>query len=362
LEELEALLILNSIPLLGSYKIRLLMKHYGSAAAVLKAPLEEIKTFPGFGSKILLNWNEALDKRKWENNLKLVEKLQAKIIPFTSPDYPKRLLETEDYPVVLFAQGSILKNDQHCLAIVGTRQATIYGMEMAKELSCELAQSGYTIISGLARGIDTASHEGALERGRTIAVLGSGLACLYPKENQALAERIKEKGAILSEFEMDAPPDRHHFPKRNRIVSGMAMGTILIEAPEKSGAMLTVERALCQGRPVFTLPGRADCENFRGNHRLIKEGKATLIENSQDILHYFNACPLPLVFTQAKQGSSHLDQEEEELLKRMPSQEVTIEELVANIQWPVSKLNGSLMSLVLKKMVKEYPGKIYKKV
>jgi DNA processing protein len=361
LEELEALLILSGLPYLGSIKTRLLIQHYGSALAALSAPVEELAKFPGFGPKTLQAWIKGLEEEQWKQNLLLAERSQVQLIPFTSPKYPKRLLEIIDYPLVLYVQGSLIENDHRCLAVVGTRQASFYGQEMAKKLSHELAQLGFTIVSGLARGIDTAAHQGAIEKGRTIAVLGSGLACLYPKENSALADTIRNKGALISEFPMTTPPERHNFPQRNRVVSGMTLGTILIEAPEKSGAMLTVERAISQGRPVFALPGRADQDFFKGNHALIKNRKADLIENVQDILKNFNDYSLPLIFKSAIQPSVHLEKEEEELLKQMPSQEISIEELLQQIQWPVAKLNSLLMSLVLKKIVKEYPGKIYKK-
>ncbi len=362
MEELEALLILSSLPHIGSVKIRLLMQHYGSAVAALQAPLTELENFPGFGSKILQAWKKGLDEEKWKQNLILAERLQTQLIPFTSPHYPKRLLEIADYPLVLYVQGTLLKEDHRCLAVIGTRQSSIYGQEMAKQLSRDLAQAGFTIVSGLARGIDTAAHQGALEKGRTIGVLGSGLACLYPSENIALAGAIQQQGALMSEFAMATPPDRQHFPQRNRIVSGMTLGTILIEAPQQSGAMLTVERALSQGRPVFALPGRIDQECFKGNHALIKERKAELIENVHDVLKHFNDFSLPLVFKPARQAPIPLEKEEEEILRRMPLQEVSIEELVTSFQWPVAKLNGLMMSLVLKKLVKEYPGKIYKKI
>jgi DNA processing protein len=361
LEELEALLVLSSLPYLGSVKTRLLMRHYGSALAALNAPLKELETFPGFGPKTLQAWIKGLEEEQWKKDLVFAERSQVQLIPFTSPKYPKRLLEIVDYPLVLYVQGSLTERDNRCLAVVGTRQSSFYGQDMAKKLSGELAQLGFTIVSGLARGIDTAAHQGAVERGRTIAVLGSGLACLYPKENSALADAIRHNGALISEFPMTTPPERHNFPQRNRVVSGMTLGTILIEAPQKSGAMLTVECAISQGRKVFALPGRADQDFFKGNHALIKDRKAELIENVQDILKSFNDYSLPLMFQSAIQPSVHLEKEEEELLKQMPIQEISIEELLQQIQWPIAKVNSLLMSLVLKKIVKEYPGKIYKK-
>lgn len=362
MDELEALLILTNLPLVGSVKIRLLIQHYGSATATLKAPLEELATFPGFGPKVLQGWEKGIQQSAWRENLQLAERLQTQLVPYTSPHYPKRLLEIVDFPLILYVQGSLLKEDQRCLAVVGTRQASIYGQEMAQKLSRELAQAGYTVVSGLARGIDTCAHRGALGEGRTIAVLGSGLASIYPAENSELASTIRQKGALISEFAMATPPDRQNFPQRNRIVSGMTMGTILIEAPRHSGGMLTAERAISQGRPLFALPGRVDYDCFKGNHALIKEGKAELVEDVRDILKKFDDVSLPLIFKPSTSSSIPLEKEEEALLHQLPQQELSIEELVTRTQLPVAKLNVLLMSLVLKKMLKEFPGKIYKKV
>lgn len=362
MDELEALIILNRLPYLSSIKIRLLMKHFGSALNALKAPLEDIANFPGFGTKLVENWKIGLEQKLWQEDLKQAEQTGTTIIPFTSPHYPKRLLDTTDFPILLYTQGQMLKEDQRCLAVVGTRQASIYGMEMAETISGELARAGFTIVSGLARGVDTAAHQGALKFGRTLAVLGSGLSKLYPSENIAMAQIIKQQGAIISEFPMEAPPNKHHFPQRNRIVSGMTLGTIVIEAPIKSGALLTAERAVSQGRPVFALPGRSDQENHRGNHQLIKSGCAKLVENGEDILKFFDSLPLTHAFKPAARPCIALEKDEADLLQKMPIQETSVEELALHSPWPIGKLNGLLMSLVLKKMIKEYPGKIYKKV
>ncbi len=363
MDELEALIILTSIPSLGSIKVRLLVQHFGSAAQALQSPLSAIADLPGFGPKILQAWQQTLKEGTWKLSLELAEKLHAHLVPYTSPHYPRRLLELIDHPPLLYLKGELNRSDDRSLAIIGTRQATIYGLEMAKQMSRELAQAGFTIVSGLARGIDTAAHQGALEgKGRTLAVLGSGLAHLYPKENERLAEAIAEQGALISEFPMQTPPDRTHFPQRNRLVSGMTLGTLLIEAPLQSGAMLTVERALSQGRQVWALPGRADQDNFRSNHLLIKEHKAALVENSSDIVQCFDT-----LFAAAPSNAKNpptvvLEQEEAFLLKQLPVEEVSIEEIVRRTQLPINQINGVLMSLVLKKIIKEFPGKIYKKI
>lgn len=362
LNELEALLILTSMPLLGSIKIRLLIQHFGSALQAVNAKNEDLLCLPGFGPKILQSWDDNLKNGHWKKDLAVAEQLQANLITYTDPNYPKRLLELADHPIILYVKGSYSKKDQRCLAMVGTRNASLYGMEMAKKLSRDLAHAGFTIVSGLARGIDTAAHQGAIESGRTIAVLGSGLSHIYPPENSGLAQQILERGALISEFPMLAPPDRQHFPQRNRIVSGMTMGTILIEAPLRSGAMLTMGRALGQGRPVFALPGRADLENFKGNHSLIKEKNALLIEDSRDVIRAFEEfLPISPPFTPVREKIP-LEKEEEELLRRLPNEELSIEDILRQTQFPIQKLHILLVSLVLKKAMKEYPGKIYKKV
>ncbi len=362
MNELEALLILSNIPYIGSIKIRLLIQHYGTAADALKAPIKELAQFPGFGPKILEAWSKGITDQQWHDQLELAERNGIEIIPYTSSRYPKRLLEISDFPLILYVSGTLLKQDERSLAVIGSRQSTIYGQEMARKLCRELSENGYTIVSGMARGIDTAAHRGALEGGRTLAVLGSGLANLYPAENKMLAEEIKQKGALVTEFTMTTPPDKQNFPQRNRIVSGMTLGTLLIEAPVASGAMHTSKKAIEQGRPVFALSGRADYDSFKGNHSLIKEQKAKLIDDVHDILSYFGNDSLPLVFKPSGSTTVALEKEESEFLHLLPQQELTIEELIIHTKMPITKLNTILMSLVLKKIVKEYPGKIYKKV
>ncbi len=363
MDELEALVILSSISSLGSIKIRLLIQHFGSAVEALKAKPSELSLIPGFGPKIMQSWELGIKHdQACRANFDFAERLGVEIVAFTDSKYPKRLLDIADHPILLYVKGELIKQDQRCLAIVGTRAASIYGKEMAYRLGRELAQAGFTIVSGLARGIDTAAHQGALELGRTIGVLGSGIGCLYPEENRALADAMCDNGAVISEFSMNTPPDRTHFPQRNRIVSGMTLGTVLIEAPERSGAMLTVEKAIAQGRPAFALPGRADQEFFKGNHLLIKSKRADLIDCAEDVINYFDELTLPLVFNRPEKPKVALEKEEEELLHRLPTIELSMEEIGRQTGLPIIRLNVLLMSLVLKKVVKQYPGKIYKKV
>lgn len=361
MNDTEAFALLASLPGLGPTKIRLLIERFGSAQHALNATPAQISALPGF-DRIAQSWSKREDSQGWKQDLALADKLGATLLPFTHPDFPKQLLEIPDPPVLLYVQGKIKPQDHRSIAIVGTRHASIYGMEMAESISKDLAANGFTVVSGLARGIDTAAHRGAVAVGRTIAVIGSGLADIYPPDNRDLARVIAERGALLSEFSMATPPDRQNFPQRNRIVSGFTLGTVLIEAPVKSGAMITMDRAKLHRKKLFALPGRADAESFKGNHLLIKGGQAHLIENAADIMAHFDC-----LFT-VKQPSlfdgnyPRLDKEESALLEQMPSDEVGIDALSALLHLPIHHVHTTLMGLVLKKIVKEYPGKIYKKV
>lgn len=363
MDDLNALVALSAIPYLGSIKIKLLLQRFGSAAKALEAEPYDIAELPGFGPKILTNWKEWRLNQAWQKDVELAHRLKVKIIPFTSSDYPKRLLEIPDHPVILYVLGEVQPCDLQGIAVIGTRQASLYGLEMAEKFGHELAAKGMTVVSGLARGIDTAAHRGALRRGRTIAVIGSGLADIYPAENASLAREIAAKGALISEFPMTTPPDRQNFPQRNRIVSGMTLGTLLIEAPIKSGAMITMEKGLSQGRKLFALPGRVDNENFQGNHRLIKLGQAQLVENVGDLLDSFqNLFTVKSTASVIDAKQIILEKEEEEFLGHLPNEEISMEAIEHLTKLPVRKISVMLMSLILKRAIKEYPGRLYKKM
>jgi DNA processing protein len=359
MKETEAFVILNSIPYLGISKIKNLIEKFGSAANVLKLSPTELGKISGF-ERVIPHWDHWHKNSDWQKDLDLIEKFGVQLIPFTSMEFPKSLLATSDHPVLLYVQGQLKPQDQRSIAIIGTRHASIYGNEMAHQISKELAYNGFTVISGLARGIDTSSHQGALETGRTIAVIGSGLSNIYPPENRSLAREIIRQGALISEFSMMTSPDRQNFPQRNRIVSGMTMATLLIEAPLKSGAMITMDKAFMQKRKLFALPGRADNENFRGNHYLIKSGKAHLIENASDIMSHFDTLfPMPSQKMETK--VSHLNALELHLLEKMTNEEIGIDALVSLTNLSISQVQTSIMGLILKRAVKEFPGKFYKK-
>jgi len=216
---------------------------------------------------------------------------------FQDKDYPTNLRYVYQPPATIYLEGNIIAQDQIAIAIVGSRRATDYGLRNAERLGFELAAKGITIISGLARGVDSAAHRGALKaKGRTIAVLGSGLNKIYPPENKKLAQEVAQNGALISEFTPDTPPHRLNFPRRNRIISGLSLGVVVVEAAKRSGALITANFALEQGREVFALPGKVDSFTSGGVHDLIKEG-AKLIESTEDIIEELE----PLKSQQAKQ-------------------------------------------------------------
>lgn len=363
MNELEALVILSQLPHLGSVKIRSLIGHFGSAVKVVEAEKNEIEDLPGFGPKITNHWRSWETDRSWQEDFELACRHDVKIIPYFSSEYPQRLLELSDLPLLLYVKGHIKTQDQHSIAIVGTRNATRYGHEMAERIASGLAVKGFTIVSGLARGIDTTAHKNAMAVGRTLAVIGSGLLDVYPRENYRLAEEIAQRGALISEFPMKTPPDRQNFPQRNRIVSGMTLGTVLIEAPLDSGAMITMHKAFIQNRELFAVPGRADYDSFQGNHRLIKAGEARLVESAEDIAECFQNL---FVTEKSSPFLSRerilLEKEEEKFLEQIPSLDLSFDEIAKLTNLTARKLNIILMGLVLKKAVKEYPGKIYKKL
>lgn len=343
MEEIEALLILTHIPKLSKLAVRKLLEQYGSATAALKN---------------LSGWESMAS---WQEDLKAVSASNVHLLSFQDPRYPAAFHKLADAPLLLYIKGEIQPCDTRAVAVVGTRHCTLYGKEMTAQISADLAASGWTVVSGLARGIDTAAHDAAFKAGRTIAFIGSGLNQLYPKENTALAEQIAENGAVISEFPMHATPQKHHFPQRNRLISALSLGLVLMEAPLKSGAMITLEMAEKEGKPCFALPGRADYETFQGNHQLIKQKRAHLIENAQDILAILAPDQERGTEKSTQLSLFDLTSEEKNFLSILPPGEVGFEQLALQTKLPIAKLSSLLMELVLKQAIRELPGRLYKK-
>lgn len=282
---LEDLILLNLTGYIGSSRLNSLLERFGSTESIIKASRESLSSVRGIGAEIAKAIAELSKSDGAAEEIERAEKLGVKILPYTHPDYPQQLKNIFDYPLVLYIKGELKDADKLSIAIVGTRQATDYGKNQAFRFANELAQLGVSIVSGLARGVDTYAHNGALKakEGRTIAVVGSGLDIVYPPENKRIFDQIAKGGAVISEFGFGVQPDARSFPRRNRIISALSLGTLVIEAGEKSGALITAHQALEQGKNVFCLPGDIDKPQSKGTNKLIRDG-AKLVDNIEDVL------------------------------------------------------------------------------
>jgi DNA processing protein len=299
-----------------------------------------------------------------------MERLQATEVGVTTleeADYPEALRWIPEPPPVLYIWGTLQHADSLAVAVVGSRKPSPYGQLAAQRLSAELAQYGFTVVSGLARGVDSLAHQGALQAGgRTIAVLGSGINVVYPPEHRRLYEAIREQGAVVSEFPFDTKPDRWNFPRRNRIISGLTLGTLVIEASDQSGSLHTARHALEQGREVFAVPGRIDAPSSRGTNNLIKRG-AKLVAGLDDILEEFPAAvrlavrqrgtaPVPL---DAPQIPTDLTPDEARVLGSVPPEETHIVAIIHASQLPAQAVASILLTLELRGLVRQFPGKLF---
>jgi len=359
-----AYLVLNMLPGIGPVTVRKLLARFDSAAAILQEDPARLQTVVSERiAQTLAHWEDHVDL---DQELGKVEAMGAQLITWDSESYPPLLREIHDPPIILYMRGTLLERDQHALAVVGTRKMSSYGRETSRMLSFQLARAGYTIVSGLARGIDTAAHEGALAaKGRTIAVLGSGLSKLTPAENKPLAEKIVQNGAVISQFPMDYNADRQSFPIRNRIVSGMSRGILVVEGDRNSGAMITANQALEQGRQVFAVPGQIDKPAATGPNTLIRDG-ATLVTGAEDILEELGM----LQFdgdTQEKKPEPVLPQvelegEEKVVYEALTDTPMGIDELVGKTDLPSPTLSSTLLRLEMKRLVRQLPGVRFEKL
>ncbi len=316
----------------------------------------------------------------WENRIDLIEEKRRitehgiSLLTLEDDHYPAALRTIHDPPFLLYMKGSLTSADDAAIGVVGSRRTTHYGRDQAKKLSFQLAKAGFCIVSGLARGIDTAAHEAALAAGgRTIAVLGSGIGNLYPPENQALADRIAESGAVLSEFPVLYVPDKQSFPLRNRIVAGISRGLLVVEAPVRSGSLITANQALEQGRSVFAVPGPIDRPTSEGCHRLIQQG-ATLVCTVQDVIDELGLEINSLAFdffpetreSSSKSGENpkrqlDLSDAETKILTELAQGDSTIDSLSEATGINAGKVGATLLQLELKSLIKQLPGKIFTK-
>jgi DNA processing protein len=361
----EACIALNMLPTVGPVRLRKLLQVFDEPQEVLAAKRSDLRRVEGIGNEVadqISNWESTIDLGA---ELKRVRDFGATVITEQSASYPRSLREIHAPPIVLYVWGELQDRDHHAIGIIGARRTTYYGTESAKKLSYQLAYAGLTVISGLARGIDTAAHHGALAaKGRTIAVIGSGLAKLYPPENAALAEKIRNgNGAVVSEFSMDIEPDRQTFPMRNRIISGWSHGILVVEAGLNSGALITAAQALEQGRSVYAVPGHINAPSAMGSNRLIQQG-AKLVIDASDILEDLEILvpetkPSPEAATRVLPP---LSQEERRVYEAIDATETSIDDIAARSDLPSAAVSSTLLQLELKRLVKQLPGKYFVKL
>ena len=367
---LEAWLRLRAIEGVGDQTILALVGEWHRPDAILQASNDELVQ-RGCSSRLAEAIKRGPDPeacRRIERELTTIQKTKVEVRTILDPSYPARLRMIPDPPPLLYVSGTFTEQDELALAIVGARRATSAGRMLTEELANRLATAGFTVVSGLARGVDAAAHRGALAAaGRTIAVLGCGIDRTYPPEHERLRRDIEEHGAILSELALGAPPHSAHFPRRNRIISGLTVGVVVTEAAVNSGSLITARLAAEQGREVFAVPGFVKAETSRGTNALLKEG-ATLIEDAQDVIEAIEP-QLEVVLREhllklrfKRKSADRFGNEEQLVYDALSYNPLTVDHLVEQTRLSVPSVMAALLSLELVQRVRLLPGQRYLKV
>jgi DNA processing protein len=357
---LEAIVALNMLPKIGPVRVRRLLEAFGGKPeSILGAAKDRLMRVDSIGeetAKILHAWQNFADPL---TEIREAKERGISIVMQDDEDYPAPLREAYDPPLLLYVWGKLAPRDRHAISIVGSRRATNYGTQATKKLSYQLAQAGFTIISGLARGIDTAAHEAAVAAsGRTIAVLGSGLGKLFPPENLALAEKIASGyGAVVSEFPIHTSPDKQTFPMRNRIVAAWARAVLVVECPAWSGSLITANLASEYGKPIFAVPGPIDKPTSAGCNQLIRDG-ATLVSDVSHILDDLGELPFTRQASAAEPVGTlpELPEEEAAVFAAVTSEESPVDRIIERTGLPAHVVTATLMKLEMRKLVRAFPG------
>jgi len=362
-EDIFYWLALALTPGVGSILIKRLFDRFKTPEAIFQAPMKELLEIEGLGEKVASEIQKGPLERAVERELSLLNKVGGKILTLKDDDYPKRLKEIYDPPALLYIRGALRREDELAIAMVGSRKTSPYGRWITEKIGQDLAHHGVTIVSGMARGIDSLAHRGAIQGGgRTLAVLGCGVDVIYPSENRNLFYQIIEQGAVVSEFPMESPPEGGHFPKRNRIISGLSIGVVIVQASAESGSLITAGYALEQGREVFAVPGNVGAEGSRGTNQLIKEG-AKLVESSEDILEEI----LPQwrrekeITLKAEPPIPDLTEEEKILFSLLGETPLHIDGIIRESRLDPGKVSSLLLNLELKELISQWPGKCFSK-
>jgi DNA processing protein len=359
--ELLELIRLTMVPGVGPQTARALLGRFGSAGRVLAASLSDLRSVPNVGPKLADKILRARQECDAESELALCRRSDVRILPRDDPGYPPPLENIPDPPSLLYCKGRLEPRDQLAIAIVGSRHCTPYGMRVAERLAAGLARVGITVVSGLARGIDAAAHRGAIKAGgRSIAVLANGLESIYPPEHEDLARALTECGGLLSEMPMRQAPLAGLFTQRNRIISGLSLGIVVVEATPRSGSLSTAHHAMEQNREVFAVPGPVDSPSSRGCHRLIRDG-ARLVETVDDILEELGPLVKEVRTSPDEPPVRHpaelmLTDPERSLLGRLDDTPTGVDDLIASTGLTAAQVMATLSVLELKRLVRRLPG------
>ena len=346
----------NLVKGIGPAKVRRLLDHFGDLAVAWSAGADELRA-AGLDQRSLESLLAARSGIDLDNVLQRVEAMGVQVLTWESPEYPRNLISIEHPPPVLYVRGTLTPADEWAVAMVGTRRATAYGREAARELASGLAANGVTVVSGLARGVDAAAHRAALDAGgRTLAVLGSGPDQIYPPENRSLAEAIVKSGALITDYAPGTPPESGNFPPRNRIISGLSKAVIIVEAGEDSGALITADYAAEQGRDVFAVPGSIFQRSSRGTNKLIQQGAQPVL-GAGDVLEELNLA-LVTQYTQARLVFP-ADETEQRLLACLSAEPLHVDEIGAQVEMPIAQVSSALALMELKGLVRQVGGMNY---
>ncbi len=355
---------LSTIPDIGNKKIVQLIRDFGSPVNIWMASEAELRSHQLLNGAIINHIKDKKKRLEAETHLKNLYKNNIKAITINDEKYPPYLKNIYDPPAILYYKGDI-KKENKTIAIVGSRRASEYGLKMAGSVSYELGALGMTVVSGMARGVDSYAHYGAIKaNGRTIAVLGCGLDTAYPPENKDLMNKIAESGTVISEYLPGTPPLPKNFPARNRIISGLSLGVVIVEANEKSGSLITADFALEQGREVFAVPGNVYSINSRGTNKLIKEGAkiVTCVEDILEELRVFDDGAGPAGKKPNKRENLYkgLDEDEKKIAEQLENASLHIDFISEKTGLSIQAVNSVLVMLEMKGVVEQMPGKIFK--
>ncbi|WP_227766646.1 DNA-processing protein DprA [Zhaonella formicivorans] len=346
---------LNSVPGIGPQTIQKLIEFFGNPENVWHAEPSLLESVLGSRRNVFENFLSFRAKFNVEAEWEKILKKDIKIVTFNDKIYPVNLRYIYGAPQVLYYKGSLENAIQNAIAIVGSRKATAYGQKMAEKIAYDLGKQGFCVVSGMARGIDSFAHWGVLRAaGSTIAVLGNGLDIVYPPENKRLMEEIIAHGAVISEFPLGTKPEAQNFPRRNRLISGLTLGVVVVEAAEKSGSLITADYALEQGRDVFAVPGPVFSRFSKGTNYLIKQG-AKLVEDVNDILEEYGYAPVP----ERKTTRQELSAVEAKIVELLSWEPVSFEEIMAKLLVPPENLLSTLTVLEIRGIIKQLPGQRY---